>query len=187
MKQNLSRVTVLLSGGIDSAATVAAYRKQHAAIDAIFVDYGQPARRSEWVAAQAIGHHFHIEIVRIRLGFHLSVRDGEFFGRNALLALAAAATRPPGPVVIAMGLHATSPYYDTTTSFVADIQRLLDGYSGGTITFSAPFLETDKKSVVQFARRHKVPFHLTYCCERRNAPACGKCLSCLDRAELNVD
>lgn len=187
MKNNPSRVTVLLSGGIDSAATVAAYRKQHAALDAIFVDYGQPARRSEWLAAQAIGHHFQIEIVRVKLGFRLSVRDGEFFARNALLTLAAAATRPPGPVVVAMGLHASSLYYDTTPSFVADIQRVLDGYSGGTITFAAPFLESTKQSVVQFARRHRVPLYLTYCCERRNAPACGKCRSCQDRAELYVD
>jgi len=187
MKKNPSRVTVLLSGGIDSAATVAAYRKQHAALDAIFFDYGQPARRSEWEAAQAIGQHYRIEVVRAKLGFRLTCREGEFFARNALLTLAAAATRPPGPLVVAMGLHSSSPYYDTTPSFVADVQRLLDGYSGGTVTFAAPFLETAKKGVVQFARRHRVPLHLTYSCERRNAPACGNCRSCKDRAELRVE
>lgn len=186
MRKNLSRVTVLLSGGIDSAATVAAFRKQHAAIDAVFFDYGQPARRSEWEAAQAIGHHYRIEVVRAKLGFRLTSRDGEFFGRNALLTLAVAATRPPGPVVVAMGLHSSSPYYDTRSAFVADVQRLLDGYSGGTITVAAPFLETTKKAIVQFARRHRVPLHLTYSCERRNAPACGRCQSCEDRAGLHV-
>ena len=186
MKKVPSRVTVLLSGGIDSAATVAAFRKRHAAIDAIFFDYGQPARRSEWEAAQAIGRHYRIEVVRGKMGFHPTSRDGEFFARNALLTLAAAATRPPGPVVIAMGLHSSSPYYDTTPSFVADVQRLLDGYSGGTITVAAPFLETTKKAVVQFARRHRVPLHLTYSCEMRNGPACGRCRSCEDRAGLHV-
>jgi 7-cyano-7-deazaguanine synthase len=186
MKKKPSRVTVLLSGGIDSAATIAAFRKQHAAIDAIFFDYGQPARRSEWEAAQAIGRHYRIEVVRAKLGFRLTSRDGEFFARNALLTLAAAATRPLGPVVVAMGLHSSSPYYDTTPSFVADVQRLLDGYSGGTVTFVAPFLEMTKKAVVQFARRHRVPLHLTYGCETRNAPACGRCRSCEDRAGLHV-
>jgi 7-cyano-7-deazaguanine synthase len=184
--KHTSRITVLLSGGIDSAATVAAFRKQHAAIDAIFFDYGQPGRRSEWEAAQAIGRHYRMEVTRAKLGFGLTSRDGEFFGRNALLTLAAAATRPPGPVVVAMGLHSSCPYYDTSPSFVADIQRLLDGYSGGTITFAAPFLDTTKKAVVQFARRHRVPLHLTYSCERRNAPACGRCRSCADRLGLHV-
>lgn len=187
MKKSPSHVTVLLSGGIDSAATIAAFRKQHAALHGIFFDYGQPSRRSEWEAAQAIGHHYRIEVVRVKLGFRLTSRDGEFFARNALLTLAAAATRPPGPVVLAIGLHSPSPYYDTTPSFVADVQRLLDGYSGGTVTIAAPFLETTKRAVVQFARRHRVPLHLTYSCERRNAPACGKCRSCEDRAELRVE
>jgi len=186
MKKSPSRVTVLLSGGIDSAATIAAFRKQHAALDAIFFDYGQPARRSEWAAAQAIGDHYRIEVVRVKFGFRLTSRDGEFFARNALLTLAAAATRPPGPVVVAMGLHSSSPYYDTTPPFVADVQRLLDGYSGGTVTLAVPFMEMTKKAVVQFARRHRVPLHLTYSCERCNAPACGQCRSCEDRAGLHV-
>lgn len=186
MKKGRSHVTVLLSGGIDSAATIAAFRKQHAALDAMFIDYGQPSRQSEWEAAQAIGHHYRIEVVRVKLGFRLTSRDGEYFARNALLTLAAAATRPLDPVVVAMGLHSSMPYYDTTPSFVADVQRLLDGYSGGTVTLAAPFLEMTKKAVVQFARRHRVPLHLTYSCERRNAPACGQCRSCDDRVGLHV-
>jgi 7-cyano-7-deazaguanine synthase len=181
-----SRIVVLLSGGIDSAATVAAYRKRRASLSAVFFDYGQPARRSEWEAAQAIAEHYHIDVSRFRLGFRLAALDGEFFGRNALFALAAAGTDPVGPLVIAAGIHTSSPYYDTTPSFVADIQRLLDGYSGGTVTFAAPFLETTKAAVVQYARRHRVPISLTYSCERRSAPACGKCRSCEDRASLNV-
>jgi 7-cyano-7-deazaguanine synthase len=181
-----SCIIVLLSGGIDSAATLAAYRKQRALVSAMFFDYGQPARRSEWAAAEAIARHYHINVARVRLGFRLTPRDGEFFGRNALLALAAAATNPVGPLVIAAGIHTSSPYYDTTPSFIADIQRLLDGYSGGTVTFAAPFLENTKAAVVQYARRHRVPLNLTYSCERRNAPACGKCRSCEDRATLHV-
>jgi 7-cyano-7-deazaguanine synthase len=181
-----SCVIVLLSGGIDSAATLAAYRKQRLLVSAMFFDYGQPARRSEWAAAQAIAHHYHINVARVRLGFRLAPRDGEFFGRNALLALAAAATHPVGPLVIVSGIHASSPYYDATPPFMADIQRLLDGYSGGIVTFAAPFLENTKAAVVQYARRHRVPLNLTYSCERRSAPACGSCPSCQDRASLNV-
>jgi 7-cyano-7-deazaguanine synthase len=125
-------------------------------------------------------------VARVRLGFRPASRDGEFFGRNALFVLAAAAADPVGPLVIAAGIHTASPYYDTTPSFMADVQRLLDGYSGGSVTLAAPFLENTKAAVVQYARRHRVPLNLTYSCEQRNAPACGKCRSCRDRASLNV-
>ena len=180
------RVIVLLSGGIDSSATVAAFRRQHANLGAMFFDYGQPARRSEWQAAQAIACHYRIEVVRARLGVRLMSRDGQFFGRNALLAMAAAGSQAAGPLVVAVGLHASSPYYDTTSSFVADVQRLFDGYSRGTAIFAAPFLESTKGAVVEFARRHRVPLHLTYSCELRNAPGCGECRSCEDRGALHV-
>jgi 7-cyano-7-deazaguanine synthase len=153
----------------------------------LFFDYGQPARRSEWEAARDVARHFNVGVNRVRLGVRLPSRDGEFFARNALLALVAAATAADGPLVVAAGLHASSPYYDTTPSFVSDIQRLFDGYSGGTVEFAAPFLESPKRAVVEFARRHRVPLPLTYSCETRNAPACGKCRSCLDRSALHVD
>jgi 7-cyano-7-deazaguanine synthase len=179
-------IIVLLSGGIDSAATLAVYRKQRARVSAMFFDYGQPARRSEWAAAQGIAHHYGVKVTRVRLGFRLANRNGEFFGRNAVFALAAAATHTKGPLVIATGIHALSPYYDTTPSFIADVQRLFDGYSSGSVTLAAPFSENNKADVVKFARRRRVPIHITYSCERRNAPPCGKCASCEDRAALHV-
>lgn len=180
-------VLVLLSGGIDSATTLAVYRRQATAVSAVHFDYGQPARRSEWAAADAVARHYGVPITRIRLGVRPHVRAGEFFGRNALFVLAAAATVGQGPLVIAAGLHTASPYYDTTAAFVGDIQRILDGYAGGSVTFAAPFLETTKKSIVQYARRHRVPLPLTYSCERRSAPPCGVCSSCRDREDLRVD
>ena len=182
-----TRVLVLLSGGIDSATTLAAYRHQRADLTAVFVDYGQPARRSEWRAAQAIAQHYGITLTRKRLGIRLSSQSGEFFGRNALFLLAAAATVGGGPLVVATGLHAFSPYYDTTPSFVSDMQRILDGYSAGTVTIAAPFLTVPKVALVRFALRHRVPLQLTYSCERRNAPACGQCRSCRDRRTHYVD
>lgn len=178
---------VLLSGGIDSAATLVLYHQQGAELSAIHFDYGQPARRSEWEAAEAIAQHYGVPITRIRLGVRPRARNGEFFGRNALFVLAAAATVGQGPLVIAAGLHTASPYYDTTSAFVADVQRILDGYAGGSVTFAAPFLEKTKKDIIQYARRHRVPLHLTYSCERRNAPPCGECSSCQDRRELRAD
>lgn len=180
------RVAILLSGGIDSAATLAVYHRQKAFVEAIFIDYGQPSRRSEWESAQAVAAHYQTPVIKIRFGFKPKNNNGEVFCRNALMAMAAGAFIDARPLVIAMGIHKGTPYYDTTQAFVEDLQRLFDGYAGGSIALGMPFLELTKPEIVKFARRHRVPINLTYSCERRSAPPCGNCPSCMDRMGLNV-
>lgn len=77
-----TRIALLLSGGIDSAATLAVYFRQKAHIDAVFFDYGQPARRSEWEAAQAIAAHYNVNLRRIRLGVRLPGNNRNNRGRE---------------------------------------------------------------------------------------------------------
>jgi 7-cyano-7-deazaguanine synthase len=186
-KASKPRVVVLLSGGIDSASTLAVYRAKKNPVEALFIDYGQSARRSEWAAAQAIAKHYKTPISKIRLGLDLQSDNGEFFGRNALLMLLAASAVTDRPLVVASGINAASSYYDTTAPFVGDLQRILDGYAGGAISLGVPFLEMDKPTVVKFARRHRVPLKMTYSCECRNAPPCGSCRSCEDRKACRVE
>ena len=62
---------VLMSGGIDSSATLAACQEPGISLSGMFVDYGQPAARSEWEAAQGIASHYQIEIDKVDLGISL--------------------------------------------------------------------------------------------------------------------
>lgn len=137
-----AQTVVLLSGGIDSSSVLAYYlensERQQSTVSALFFDYGQPSLSSEWAAAQAIAHHYQVSLRKERLTLGLVKRRGEYFGRNALFALAAAAQVGWKPVVIALGIH-VGDYYDTTPAFLADVQRILDGYTAGTSLIIAPF------------------------------------------------
>lgn len=170
-----------MSGGIDSSATVTACQEPGITMAGMFLDYGQPAARSEWEAAQNVAEHYSLAIQRIDLGFSLVSNSGEFVSRNALFILTAAGVIENRPLVIALGLHSLTEYYDTTPLFIKHMERILDGYSGGTITLRVPFLANTKAEVVQFAKEKSVPLHLTYSCERGNTPACMVCPSCIDR------
>ena len=178
---------VLMSGGIDSSATLAACQEPGISLSGMFVDYGQPAVRCEWEAAQRIASHYQIEIDKVDLGVSLVSDRGEVFGRNALFILTAAGSIPKRPLIVALGIHALADYYDTTPLFVKHIQRLLNGYSGGAVTLSVPFLAHTKAEVIRFARENSVPLHLTYSCERQDAPTYRECPSCRDRIDLNAD
>jgi 7-cyano-7-deazaguanine synthase len=92
--------------------------------------------------------------------------------------------REPG--VIAIGIHSGLPYYDCGEGFVAAVQAIVDGYSAGSLKIGAPFLEWDKPTIWAFCKKHKIPIHLTYSCEKGGRAPCGKCLSCKDREALNV-
>lgn len=184
---NSGHAVVLMSGGIDSAATVAACSGKYATLSGLFIDYGQPARRSEWAAAQGIAGYFGMDIAKSDIGLRITLRHGEYFGRNALLLLAAASSHAVRPLIVALGIHSMCPYYDTTPLFTRDMQRILDGYSGGEVTLSAPFLSYTKKEVIRYARDSGVPLEMTYSCEVQDAPSCGHCPSCSDRSDLHAE
>ena len=68
---NDKHCVVLMSGGIDSSATLATCQEPGISLSGMFVDYGQPAARSEWEAAQRIASHYQIEIDKVDLGISL--------------------------------------------------------------------------------------------------------------------
>ena len=181
------RCVVLMSGGIDSSATLVVCQKMGTNISGMFINYGQPAALSEWEAVQQIASHYQIGVEKVDLGVTLVSDRGEFFGRNALFVLAAAGVVPHRPLTVAIGIHALSDYYDTKPLFVKHMERLLNGYSGGTVSLYAPFLADSKAEIIRFAKESGVPLHLTHSCERQNAPACTECPSCLDRIEVDGD
>ena len=177
---------ILMSGGIDSASVAAAYRHKGIQPSGVFVDYGQPSARSEWSAAQEIARHYGVAIRKVSLGFQLASQQDEFYGRNALLVLAATGVIETRPLQISLGIHALSEYYDTTPLFVRHMQRILNGYFGGSVTLSAPFIAETKAGVIEFAKKNHVPLELTYSCEVQDSPECGLCPSCLDRIDNNA-
>jgi 7-cyano-7-deazaguanine synthase len=178
-------VLVLLSGGVDSAATVHFFLEFGRPPAALFLDYGQPARREEARAAAAVAAHF---------GIHLSVATwngpttkgvGLIRGRNLFLVAAALMERPASVSVLALGLHAGTDYPDSSPPFVRAAEDAFRQSGEPEVTIATPFLEWPKADVFAYAQRERIPFSLTYSCEASGGP-CGRCLSCVDRKMLDA-
>lgn len=182
---DLPHVIVLLSGGIDSASLVAHSLRAGHPVGALFVNYGQPALASEQKAAEALAAHYGIGLRVEQVPAAAADAAGMFVGRNAALVLLAASVVHVRPLLIGIGIHAACPYYDTTRAFVDDLQRVLDGYSGGSIRLFTPFLALSKGDILAMAEHDAIPVHLSYSCERRSGAPCGECPSCRDRRGIN--
>jgi 7-cyano-7-deazaguanine synthase len=188
VKQNFPEVNLLLSGGIDSTALAAFYLSQEINVNGFHLNYGHPSFAAEKRAVRKISSYYKITVTTIDLGFSIANNKGEYYCRNAILLLSAAAIMSSTKSArLSIGVHAGTPYYDCSTTFADDIQRLFDGYFNGAVQIEAPFLELTKDDIINISHTLKVPTEITYSCDRSSDSPCGKCFSCIDRRKLNED
>lgn len=181
-----STVSILLSGGIDSAACVAFYLEQNFGVHGVFVDYGQVAAERELGAAKAVAMHYHIRIDRLAwTGLHTK-KGGLIVGRNAFFLVGALMELPNSTGIVAIGIHSGTEYVDCDPIFVRRMQSMFDAYTNGRAQIGAPFLKWTKRDIWTFCRSHEVPVELTYSCELGLDQPCGKCLSCRDLELLHA-
>ena len=178
---------VLLSGGIDSAATLAMYRRRSASVSALFVDYGQASASLERAASARVAQHYAASLAEVRCAGLGTFAGGYVRGRNALLLHVALTVAPFEEGQVAIGIHAGTPHVDCSPRFVDDMQRSFDLYCNGRVRVVAPFVDHDKRAVIAFCRENDVPIALTYSCQLGVDPPCRSCMSCLDRRALDVE
>lgn len=179
-----SNILVLLSGGVDSSALLHYHTSQGHHVDALFIDYGQPNIERELMSAKKVSDYYCVHLYQIKLGFTLNNFNGEYFCRNALFVLAAYNLSTTFSM-ISLGIHSGTPYYDSSVTFINDMQELLNGYFGGTVRLIAPFINYSKKQVFEYVISNQVPFQMTYSCEIGLKEPCRKCPSCIDRRLLD--
>lgn len=188
---------VLLSGGLDSTAALSLIRLSE--VGAISINYGQRHRR-ELQAAAAVAGHYSIEhrILDLRGLLHGSALLGEtevpeghyaeksmaatvVQGRNLLFTAAAIASMTTGDT-LTVGVHAGDhPIYpDCRPGFWRGIAELGTYYG---VAIAAPFVDLTKAEVVQLAAQADAPLELTWSCYEGGRIHCGRCGTCVERAE----
>lgn len=207
-----NKAVVLLSGGLDSATTLAIARDQGYACYALSVDYSQ-RHRSELAAAaklaKALGAVEH-QIIQLDLsqfgGSALTQTDiavPEYASagipvtyvpaRNTImLSLALAWMEVLGARDIFIGVNAIdySGYPDCRPEFIAAFQRTANlatkiGVEGTPITLHTPLIALTKAQIIQRGQALGVDFSRTVSCYQADAQgrACGVCDACRLRRE----
>ncbi|PWK88654.1 7-cyano-7-deazaguanine synthase QueC [Fulvimonas soli] len=206
------KAVVLVSGGMDSAVTIAIAREQGYAVHALSVAYGQ-RHDSELDAAarvaRMLGAAEH-KTVRVDLrsigGSALTADidvplDGAGQGipvtyvpaRNTImLSIALGWAEVLGSADIWCGVNAVdySGYPDCRPAFVEAFERLANvatkaGVEGAGIRIHAPLMRMSKADIAREGARLGVDFAATVSCYQADAEgrACGHCDACRLRAE----
>lgn len=172
---------------------------------AVFVNYGQRHIR-EYASAVAVAEHYGVELVVLDLrSFGESVRSaltspsvavphGHYAednmavtvvpNRNAVLLMAAAgiaASRGMTAVYTAVHAGDHAVYADCRPEFIAAASQA--SRLGCGVDIRAPFVLTTKAGIADMGRALDVPYHLTWSCYEGGDRHCGRCGTCVERAE----
>lgn len=111
--------------------------------------------------------------------------------RNGLMLSAVASLAmslyPDDKINIYLGNHADDAagdaYPDCTPQFSSYITRAIEAGTDGHVSTYSPFVECTKADIVRQGLALKVPYELTWSCYNGDETPCGKCGTCIDRAE----
>lgn len=204
---------VVLSGGLDSTVCLAHAVREHGAVLAFTVDYGQ-RHRVELERAALVAKHFSVEHIVQRLdldrwgGSALTdsrvavptadeARAGPAIpvtyvpGRNLIflsLAVALAEVRGAGAVYLGVNALDYSGYPDCRPEFVDSFRAtaalaLACGVEGDPISVLTPLVDLTKADIVRRGIALDAPLALTWSCYRGEPNPCGDCDACALRAK----
>lgn len=211
----MNKVTLILSGGMDSATLAYWYHKQGCEIEAVTFNYGQRHSReieSAKLIAEAIGAKHHIlDISGIQpllkgsaLTDEVEVPHGHYEAdnmkltvvpnRNAImLSIAWGIACCNQSDILACGVHAGDHhiYPDCRPSFITMMNSALsvgtEGHRKENLVLEAPFVDKTKTDIAAIGGDLGVPYRLTWTCYEGGEKHCGKCGACQERKEAFRD
>lgn len=106
-----------------------------------------------------------------------------------MLAMATSAAVAWGASVVATAVHSGDHfiYPDCRPEFIHALNEAIVhgnlGFGAPGLHLSAPFVQTSKAGIVEAGARLGVPFEDTWSCYKGGARHCGRCGTCVERAE----
>jgi len=208
LSESSKRCVVLVSGGLDSATTLAIARASGFSCYCLSVDYGQ-RHRSElqaWAAlAQALAASEH-RVVRLQLadfggsaltdatvalpvdGLRPGIPATYVPARNTvMLSLALAWAEVLGSHDVFIGVNAVdySGYPDCRPEYIAAFERMANlatkaAVEGSTLRIHTPLIDLGKAEIIRRGLELRLDYSITVSCYQADAAgrACGVCDSC---------
>lgn len=175
-------VLLLLSGGLDSIVCAEILLEQGCEVICVGFDYGQP-HKIELEYAEAYARHKGLPYSQVVLNSMSKVNDVVFGGRNAvMISTAFSIAQCKGYDAVCIGTNESDHlrFADCRPVFLKAMQEVGKAYGVELIT---PLRHKPKSEVVALAREYGVVLENAWTCySPDDGKPCGKCYSCLGRA-----
>lgn len=190
---------VLLSGGLDSLASIAAVREEIDVKKALHFNYGQNPLEKEKLACEKICKHYNIELETIDLPwlaeisknsalssqteckesdrgicFWIPNRNGLFVNIGACYAESLGCKY----VIIGANLEEAEGFKDNSSEFIKNSTSLFKTSTQNNVELIAPLINMSKKEIIKKAIELNAPIELVWSCYYNGEKHCGKCPSC---------
>lgn len=207
----MQKALVVLSGGLDSTVVLAQCVKEFGSkfVHAVSFFYGQRHSR-EIDAVSNICRHYDVEYDIFDASAFFSgskstllnnegdIPEGSYeaqgeapstevpFRNGVFLSIATSIAMEKGIDFIYCGIHQDdnrSAYADTSPAFFDGMRLAVAAGTHNKVTLRAPFINETKADIVRKGIELNVPFALTWSCYNGGKKPCGKCATCIQRAE----
>jgi 7-cyano-7-deazaguanine synthase len=197
---------VLLSGGLDSTVLATELARTRVRVEALTIVYGQ-RHAVEVEAANRVATHLGIRHEVLDLGVlqkHLrsaltgagDVPHGHYAAanmaqtvvpnRNAIFLMVAAgiaASRNLEQVATAVHAGDHTVYADCRPEFIAAANTAVQLGTDSAVHADAPYLRLTKAEIVSRGQNASAPMELSWSCYEGGEHHCGRCGTCVERAE----
>ena len=205
MSKNAIKSIVLLSGGLDSAVSLAVTRKDLNITLALTFDYGQKSVKKEIKASAEIAEYYNIKHKVIRLDWLQEITktalcsDEEIPVGQALLneensakavwvpnrnglflniAGAFADADEYSNIIIGANQEEAATFPDNTETFIKRVNAEFEFSTRVKPQVIAPLINCNKIEIVRIALENNVPLNLLNSCYSDTEKHCGRCESC---------
>ena len=165
----------------------------------LFVNYGQKSAKQELISVKKLCDELHLSInilelealSKIKCGLtspNISAVDFPYFPvRNMILSsIGISFAHNHTSQIIAFGFLKESIFPDQKEEFIKNMEKTAKYALNDEFKILSPFIDMDKRDVVNLAKKYNFSLDLTYSCHSGTSEPCRKCMGCIEREKVMI-
>ncbi len=172
---------VLLSGGLDSAVSLAWAQRNQYPILCLTFDYGQRAAANERLASKKLAEHFQVDVNIVEVPFLNELTGNSASSKNGFflnIAAAYAENLDASLIIAGFSSEEARVFPDKSFEYIKAKDNTLNMSTLSKVKVVCPTQNMSKEEIVNLGRKLEIPFEFIWACCQEGKKMCGSCEGC---------